>query len=112
MNGPRRYQNERSGDRETRVPTHARRPQDWASPSTDRAAKRTGFKGSTGCIIVVIIEFALYFSVVFLFAVSTLSVRRFLNTTKYVLVYSTYNRKLYGLLTFGLQTNAENYTGC
>ena len=109
MNGPRRYQNKRSGDRETRVPTHARRPQEWASPSTDRAAKMTRFKGSTGCIII-IIELAFYFSVVILFAVSTSSPMP--NTTKYVLVYSTYNRKLYGLLTFGLQTNAENYTVC
>ena len=90
MNEPRRYQNERSGDRETRVPTHARRPQEWASPSTDRAAKRTGFKGSTGCIIIIIIEFAFYFSVAIIFVVSTSSSMP--STTEYVLVDSTYNR--------------------
>ena len=107
MNGPRGYQNERSGDRATRLPTHARLPQEWASPSIDRAAKRTGCKGSTGSsphlprliAVACIIFFASYFSVVF-FPVSTFRylhdrrestlkpcIRRFLNTTKYVFYF-------------------------
>ena len=80
MNGPRRYQNERSGDRETRLPKHAQRPQEWTSPSTNRAAKRAGCKGSTGSssshlprliTMACTIFFASHFSVVF-FALSTL----------------------------------------
>ena len=44
----RRHQNERSSERETRLPIHARQPQQCAPSSIDRAAKMTGFKRSTG----------------------------------------------------------------
>ena len=44
----RRHQNERSSERETRLPIHARQPQHCAPSSIDRAAKMTGFKRSTG----------------------------------------------------------------